>query len=90
MAAPETIPDDAFVGPCKIDCDEGCDVPAGLVMAPVPRPRHARSDVLACPNCERAFIIYKKPAGYLTTEEQKILQDAQRRAATVAVNDEQK
>lgn len=51
--------DVVFVGPCKIPCPQNCDVPAGVTLAPVPRPRHAWGDVVACPNddCDRAFLV---------------------------------
>lgn len=57
-------PADALIGPCKIPCgqfDGGCDVEAGRVLLPVPRPRHAWSDVLICPNegCGRAFLLWR-------------------------------
>lgn len=54
--------DTDYVGPCKIDCEEGCDVPEGLVLAPVPRPRHRWGDVMPCPNCDRAFLVVKAPS----------------------------
>lgn len=47
-----------LIGPCKIDCDEKCDVPDGGTLSPVPVPRHRWTDVLTCPhNCGRAFLI---------------------------------
>lgn len=48
-----------YVGPCKLECPEACDVPEGVEMALVSVPRHAWSDVLVCPNegCERAFLV---------------------------------
>jgi hypothetical protein len=41
-----------------ISCPERCVVPEGVQLAQVPRPRHAWSDVLNCPNdgCERSFL----------------------------------
>lgn len=55
-------------GPCKINCEQKCDVPAGVVLYPVPRPRHAWSDVLCCPRegCERAFL--KQPPEAISEE----------------------
>lgn len=59
------IPDNALIGPCRIPCgrfDGGCDVSAGLILVPIPRPRHAWGDILICPNgdCDRAFLFWKK------------------------------
>lgn len=53
-----------YVGPCKIDCPRECDVPPGAEMSMVPRPRHAWSDVINCPNedCERSFLLTRRPA----------------------------
>lgn len=39
-----------LVGPCKIECDEGCNVPEGVELEIVPMPRHAWSDIIVCPN----------------------------------------
>ena len=46
-----------YIGPCAIDCDLRCPLPAGARLSLVPRPRHAWSDVLCCPNCDRAFLV---------------------------------
>lgn len=42
----------------RLDCAEKCEIPSGVNLTEVPRPRHAWSDVLNCPNddCERSFI----------------------------------
>lgn len=61
MASP---PPDALVGHCKIPCgqfDGGCNVDAGTVLIPIPRPRHNWGDVIVCPNdgCDRAFLVWK-------------------------------
>ena len=68
----ETRAPGEFVGPTKIDCDLKCDIPAGVVVSEIPRPRHAWSDVIACPNepCERAFLIVKRPGQEESTEEE--------------------
>lgn len=54
-----------YTGPCKMECPMNCDVPDGVKLAEVPRPRHQWGDVLACPNgkeveCERAFLVVPK------------------------------
>jgi len=49
-----------YVGPCKIDCEQKCDVPDGVTLYPVPRPRHNWTDCLHCPNCERSFMVMKR------------------------------
>lgn len=43
----------------RIDCPEQCDIPDGVTLVEVPRPRHAWSDVLHCPNdgCQRSFMV---------------------------------
>lgn len=47
-----------YVGPCRIDCEQGCEVPSGRTLTLVPAPRHQWSDVLVCPHgCGRAFLI---------------------------------
>lgn len=53
-----------LVGPCEISCPEACDVPEGVVLAEVPRPRHAWGDVMNCPNggCGRSFLVKEQPA----------------------------
>ena len=52
-----------YTGPCRIDCPESCEVPAGASLAEVPRPRHAWNDVLCCPHegCDKAFLVVRKP-----------------------------
>lgn len=42
----------------RIDCPKACEIPAGITLTEVPRPRHAWSDVYTCPNdgCGRAFM----------------------------------
>jgi hypothetical protein len=42
-----------------IDCAQQCDIPDGVQLTEVPRPRHAWSDILNCPNegCERSFMV---------------------------------
>lgn len=49
--------------PRKIACDQECEVPDGVDLREVPRPRHAWGDVVACPNdgCERAFLVKTTP-----------------------------
>ena len=53
-----------YVGPCKIDCPLECNVPEGMTLGVVPRPRHAWKDILPCPHvedgCELTFIIVRK------------------------------
>lgn len=49
-----------LIGPTNIDCEQRCDVPSGMTLSEVPRPRHAWSDALPCPNCGRCFL--KVPA----------------------------
>lgn len=46
----------------RIDCPEQCEIPDGADLVEVPRPRHAWSDVLNCPNdgCERSFMVRKE------------------------------
>lgn len=43
----------------NIDCPEQCEIPEGVNLVEVPRPRHAWGDVFNCPNdgCERSFMI---------------------------------
>jgi hypothetical protein len=55
----------SFVGPCKILCAEGCDVPEGWEMIPIPMPRHAWDDIAVCPNegCDLAFIVVEHNEG---------------------------
>lgn len=43
--------------PQKLPCDLDCDVPEGLTLTAIPRPRHAWGDVLRCPHCEAAWLI---------------------------------
>lgn len=42
----------------NIDCEQSCEIPEGIGLIDVPRPRHAWGDVLLCPHdgCERAFM----------------------------------
>lgn len=42
----------------RIDCLQQCEIPEGVDLVEVPRPRHAWGDVLNCPNdgCERSFM----------------------------------
>lgn len=42
----------------RIDCAEQCEIPDGIQLIEVPRPRHAWGDVLNCPNdgCGRSFM----------------------------------
>jgi hypothetical protein len=56
---------DILVGPCKIDCEEGCDVPSGVRLGEVPPSRHQWSDVIVCPNCRRQFLVYP-PTAHVT------------------------
>jgi hypothetical protein len=46
-------------GPAQLPCPRQCDVPEGVVLRGVPRPRHAWGDVLPCPyaDCGRAWLI---------------------------------
>lgn len=53
--------DDVLVD--KIDCDEGCEIPPGVRLVRVPRPRHAWRDVLVCPHCGDAFFRLPSPSG---------------------------
>lgn len=48
----------------RIDCAEQCEIPDGVELREVPRPRHAWGDVLNCPNdgCERSFLVVKEAA----------------------------
>ena len=48
----------------RIDCAEQCEIPEGVHLVEVPRPRHAWSDVFNCPNdnCGRSFMV--KQAGH--------------------------
>lgn len=48
-----------------ITCPEQCDVPDGVTLREVPRPRHAWGDVFNCPNddCDRSFMVTGQPAG---------------------------
>jgi len=56
---------ETYVGPCRIPCDQGCEVPVGTTLALVPVPRHAWDDVIVCPHtrddgetpCGRAFLV---------------------------------
>ena len=50
-----------YTGPCKLPCEQQCDVPAGYVMAAVPRPRHAWGDMFNCPNCELSLMLQSGP-----------------------------
>jgi hypothetical protein len=45
-----------------VDCDQKCEIPKGVTLKEVPRPRHDWGDVVACPNegCERAFLVVKE------------------------------
>lgn len=49
--------------PRRIDCSEQCEIPDGVDLAEVPRPRHAWSDVINCPNdgCGKSFLVVKQP-----------------------------
>lgn len=42
----------------RIDCAQQCEIPAGVQLTEVPRPRHAWGDVFNCPNdgCGRSFM----------------------------------
>jgi hypothetical protein len=42
-----------------VDCPEQCEIPDGVDLTEVPRPRHAWGDVLNCPNdgCGRSFMV---------------------------------
>lgn len=48
----------------RIDCAEQCEIPDGVQLVEVPRPRHAWSDVINCPNddCGRSFMVKQEPA----------------------------
>jgi hypothetical protein len=50
--------DDVIVGPARLLCEQQCEVPPGVRLAPVPTPRHNWGDVLVCPNegCGRAWL----------------------------------
>lgn len=43
----------------RIDCAEQCEVPTGVTLREVPRPRHAWGDVANCPNegCGKSFLV---------------------------------
>lgn len=58
-----------YVGPCKMDCPNECDVPEGFTLFEVPVPRHNWGDVVACPHddCGRALLITDNP-GHLRAE----------------------
>ena len=43
-----------------LPCDEACELPPGVRVSEVPRPRHKWNDVLVCPNCGRAWLIHKE------------------------------
>lgn len=47
-------------------CPRDCEVPEGVTLKMVPKPRHAWSDVVGCPygDCERFYLVIKD-----TTEE---------------------
>ena len=47
--------DGSYVG--HVDCDERCEVPKGMKLFPIPRPRHAWGDVIVCPHCGAAFMM---------------------------------
>lgn len=53
-----------LVGPTTMPCEQKCEVGAGVVLHPIPTPRHAWSDVLVCPNegCGRAWLIVERPS----------------------------
>lgn len=42
----------------RIDCAEQCEIPDGVQLVEVRRPRHAWGDVFNCPNdgCGRSFM----------------------------------
>ncbi|MFB6776531.1 hypothetical protein ACFCX0_03660 [Streptomyces sp. NPDC056352] len=44
--------------PDRINCEQQCEIPAGVRLAEVPRPRHDWGDVFQCPNegCGRSFL----------------------------------
>ena len=50
-----------ITGPDTLPCEHGCEVPEGVVLTEVPRPRHARNDLLACPDCDRAWMVVAQP-----------------------------
>ena len=39
--------------------DEAAEHGVQVNITPVPRPRHAWSDIAACPRCERAWLVQK-------------------------------
>lgn len=49
-----------FKHPDRIDCEEHCEVPEGVTMTEVPRPRHAWSDIIHCPWCPRSFLWHRE------------------------------
>lgn len=57
--------------PRHIDCAEQCEIPDGTQLEEVPRPRHAWSDVLNCPNegCGKSFLIAEEPRDFEPTRE---------------------
>ncbi|MEU0393844.1 hypothetical protein ABZ208_13875 [Streptomyces sp. NPDC006208] len=50
---------DGFEGLARINCAERCEIPEGVQLAEVPRPRHDWGDVVHCPNdgCGRSFLV---------------------------------
>jgi hypothetical protein len=48
-----------------VDCPQHCEIPGGVELSEVPRPRHAWGDVLNCPNdgCERSFLVTRPTQG---------------------------
>ena len=48
-------------GPDTLPCEHDCEVPEGVVLTEVPRPRHAWNDLLVCPDCERAWMVVAQP-----------------------------
>jgi len=49
-------------GPETLPCERHCEVPKDMVVTgPVPRPRHAWTDVIVCPHCERAWLVLERP-----------------------------
>ncbi|MFF9097598.1 hypothetical protein ACF1AX_31310 [Streptomyces sp. NPDC014802] len=47
-----------------LDCREQCEIPEGVELVEVPRPRHAWSDILNCPNegCGKSFAVKEAPS----------------------------
>lgn len=54
-----------YTGPCRIDCPLKCEVPDGVRLSEVPRPRHKWPGLIHCVNgeCTKSFLVEKLPIG---------------------------